>query len=105
MTSAPTALYQGDERPNDIYYLTSKEQKIGYQRLKMPNLVTGFGASAFSYCVYKKQDCELFIEYIDYTPIDSMSAGPFINLLDQIQIGKMQPFITKTSVASHNLYM
>lgn len=110
LTSAPVAHYQGTtstELDNNIYCLSYGSNKCAkkYRKLNSPNLVTGFGADAFSYCIHNKKNCSLFIGYMHYVPIDTLSSKPFMELLHLMNIGKMSPFKLNQPVATHNLYM
>lgn len=108
LTSTALAFYQGaNNEVDNIYFLATKKnvQLDNYKKLNAPNLVTGFGASIFSYCAHIKKDCILFVSYVSYVPIDTLSAKPFINLLQFLEIGSLLSFKINKSIANHNLYM
>ncbi|XP_018579485.1 uncharacterized protein LOC108917406 [Anoplophora glabripennis] len=77
---------------------------FGYSLLEPPNLVTGLGASVLSYCVHIKLKCNLFVMYVDTSPLDSLNMGPLLHLIKKLDI-PLKNTDVRLSPSSSNLYM
>lgn len=81
-----------------------KSKTFGYDTLEPPNLVTGLGASVLSYCIHIDSKCNLFILYVDTSPLDSLNMGPLLNLVKKMDI-PLKNTDVKLPPASNNLYI
>lgn len=74
-------------------------------KLESPNIVTGLGANFLAYSCFIDRPCELYIGYIDGTPLDSINSQPFVNLLEKLNLGKLEKCVMDFKMPSNNLYM
>lgn len=77
---------------------------FGYDSLESPNLITGLGAAVLSYCVHVKLKCNLFVVYVDTSPLDSLNMGPLLNLIKKLDVSLKNTHV-QLSPSSSNLYM
>lgn len=99
--------YSLREKPISLIKTLSNDDKsktFGYDTLESPNLITGLGAGILSYCIHMNFKCNLFIVYVDTSPVDSLNMGPLLNLIKKLDI-PLQNTDIKLTQSSSNLYM
>ncbi|CAH0553972.1 unnamed protein product [Brassicogethes aeneus] len=116
VTSDSISSYQNNdmhEKPEVVLRsLTNKSNTLGCINLEIPNLVTGLGASVLSYCKHFDLSCELFVVYMDNSPLDSRNTGPVLEMVKKMGFSVLfvdpkHRFISgaKIPTMSSNLYI
>lgn len=96
-----------EERPAAILrYLSNDDISFSCKKLEPPNLIIGLGANIFSYCIHANLKCTFFIAYMDALPLDSINAGPLVELFKQMNLPvENYNLDLKNSIVTNNLYM
>lgn len=83
---------------------TEKEVPFSFcKHLEAPNLIQGFVANVFSYCVCLQQNASLWIVYTDNMPLDSSNASEMVRLFKALKVPVEVNFKPVSNVS--NLYM
>lgn len=83
---------------------TEKEIPFSFCKyLEAPNLVQGFVANVFSYCVCLQGNANLWIVYTDNMPLDSSNASEIVRLFKALKLPVEVDFKAVSDVS--NLYM
>lgn len=96
----------GSSSPVTFTRCLTNNENVPYnfcKRLESPNLIQGFGANVFTYCIHSKYKASLWVVFTDNMPLDSVNSNEIVRLFKNLGLDVKVEF--KVDSLTSNLYM
>ncbi|XP_022909556.2 uncharacterized protein [Onthophagus taurus] len=110
VTSSALTMFEGDQplQEESCTIFTLKTPQINdtffYEKLPIPNFITGICADLLTYSLCNNKSCAVFIGFLDTASLDSKNTLNLIQLMRQIGIQGVKGFSLKIRTPENNLY-